>query len=231
MIKSYITLILYVKTALCSIKIENIDNKQLTVKWINGKLRTEGFIVLDSTQSVVFPFYGVSMRLWAEYHKGQPQTLFEWTRIVGKEEETIIDISAVDGIGASFNLLGDDLNIAGRYNSNVCEEAGSEYINYGCYAPCKNEKLDEQCCSGIYNTPETCSLSKITNEPLDDKNKQWRYAIRNHTTPPIIYTYAYDDKSGTINYKGEWLILSFMDNVDYRTYVKNTIEEDGSIIV
>lgn len=196
-----------------TIKISNIDDKNVIIKWINGQDSTSGYFNLNSHETLHFPFHGVAMRLWAEYHINQPQTLFEWTRKQGDEQHAIIDISLVDGIGASFNLIGNNINITADFNSNVCNDANSPYTNNGCLSPCSRTHDDIKCCAGKYNTPHTCT---INNHAIDFDVLRWCNAIKKVICPARVYCFAYDDRAGTLSNPGPGLHIVFWDNLDYQ---------------
>ena len=191
-----------------TIKITNIDKKDAVIRWINGKDGISGKFDIKSQETILFPFYGTSMRLWAEYHDYQPQTLLEWTRQYGKEHQSVIDISLVDGIGASFNLLGQNVNITADFNSNVCDDAGSPYFNNGCISPCLRSRNDIHCCSGYYNSPYHCYK--------DYAMTKWCNAIKRASNSPRVYCYAYDDKDGTISNFGNGIHIIYWDNANFK---------------
>lgn len=194
-----------------TIKITNIDDKDVVIKWIDGQHVTSGHFNLKSQQTLHFPFHGVAMRLWPEYHKNQPQTLLEWTRKIGEEQYAIIDISLVDGVGASFNLIGNNINMTADFNSNVCDIANAPYDN-GCLSPCSRTHDDLKCCAGQHNKPNTCT---INGHAIDYDVQQWCNAIKKATCPPHVYCFAYDDQVGTLSNPGSSIHIIFWDNTNF----------------
>ena len=77
------------------------------------------------------------------YYHSQPETLLEWTVDYDK---TFLDISLVDGVGSSFNLIADNYNITGDFY-------------YDVKSPCSITHKDEHCCSGRFNNPNICGNS------------------------------------------------------------------------
>ena len=188
------------------ITVVNHDKSIAKINMIDGAHNTHTHFYLKSNERGYIKFYGRAIRIWAEYTKFQPQTLFEFTIILNNEDKGIIDISLVDAIGASFNLYNDRLNITGDFDNALCNEADSPYKNYGCLSPCSRFNKPYYCCSGYYNRPETCNINgKYT-------INTWCSAIKNRVNPPRVYCYAYDDKAGTISNSGNYLTLSFWNN-------------------
>ena len=56
------------------------------------------------------------------------------------------------------------------------------------------------CCRYNYDAPQTCSRSGL---PISSDKQMWREVIRNAVHPPRVYTYAYDDDSGTLSNPNE----------------------------
>ena len=168
-----------------TINIYNNDYNTALIKY------NHGFFHLHGWQYQTIPFTGKAQRLSATYYNNQPETLLEWTVDYDK---TFLDISLVDGVGASFNLLVDNYNITGDFN-------------YAVKSPCSLTHKDEHCCAGRYNNPNVCGYS--------NEIKQYCSYIKRNVKPPNVYCYAYDDKDGTIIIKNNYLLITFWNTKYY----------------
>ncbi len=198
--------------------IKNVDVEPLTLKVLDGSNGFRYSYLIQPKSDIKMPFYGSAIRMWPIYENTKLDkgfTLFEFTRILKSEELAVMDISFVDGFNSNINLYSNKYNISTRFGEGTCEMARGFYKDGVCLSPCLTYNDDFLCCRGKYSSPQTCSR---LGEPIAYENKIWKNTIRSVTIPPKIYTYAYDDKSGTLSAIDDNVVLEF-----YRVNVLNTI--------
>ena len=168
-----------------TINIYNNDYNTALIK------HNQKYFHLNSGKYHTIPFTGKSQRLTAMYYHNQPETLLEWTVDYDK---TFLDISLVDGVGSSFNLIADNYNITGDFY-------------YAVNSPCSITHKDEHCCSGRFNNPNICGNSH--------EIKQYCNYIKTTVKPPNVYCYAYDDSAGTLIIKHNYILITFWNTKYY----------------
>ena len=191
--------------------IKNVDTIPLTLRILNGANGFSYRYRMHSGDVKKMSFYGRAIRLWAEwsdYSLDKGFTLVEYTRILKNEVAGVIDISFVDGFNSNVKLLSNKINITTNFGINTCDTAGGQnHLDDNiCLSPCSLWNIDFICCYGDYGTPQTCTNN---GEPISNENKRWRDTIRSVVTPPRVYTYAYDDNSGTISNPSDTIEIQF----------------------
>ncbi|XP_043717877.1 thaumatin-like protein 1b [Telopea speciosissima] len=120
-----------------------------------------------------------------------PASLVEFTIGSSSTEKDFYDISLVDGFNLPVSVApqggtGDcqTVGCSGNVNS-VCPSelsvTGSDGTTIACKSACAALGTDEYCCTGAYNTAETCPPTK--------------YSQIFKEQCPQAYSYAYDDKT------------------------------------
>ena len=165
--------------------------------------------IIEPQISKKLSFYGTAIRLqveWGDTSNYKGFTLFELTREYKNEVASVMDISFVHGFNSNINLLSSKYNISNNLGSNACDIAGGQYTKGVCLSHCLSYNLDFICCRNDYGTPRTCSRFGL---PVSYENRTWRSIIRNAVQPPKVYTYPYDDESGTLSDPDETVEIRF----------------------
>ena len=132
--------------------------------------------------------------------------MFGFTREYKHGIVSVMGISFVNGFANNTNLLSTKYNISTNFGSDTCNIACGYYNKGVCLSHWLTCDSDFMCCRNNYGTPQTCS---ILCSPISSDNQRWREVIRNAVNPHRVYTYAYDDDSGTLSNPDEMVEIQF----------------------
>jgi len=131
-----------------------------------------------------------------------------------------MDTSFVDGYGLPMKVQSNNNDprgdtVYGRMTPDKCPskvlDADGHYL--ACQSPCSAgagkelcpsdpQSNNAACCSGAFNTPQTCNNGGIGGEAKNDKTREWCSIVTQmcqNDGQRVGYCFAYDDHAGTFS--------------------------------